>query len=66
MKYFDIDATVMQLIDGRTTRNTINSCRRTCERGGYTERYEFFNEVLRRYDAYREEMKAKIKEEAKK
>lgn len=56
-KYFDIDTTVSQLVNGEVTRFQIKAIRNTNRRQGYKDREEFFNEVLRRFDLIRAEQK---------
>lgn len=53
IKYFDIDTTVSQLVNGEVTRFQIKAIRNTNRKHGYKEREEFFNEVLRRFDLIR-------------
>lgn len=57
IKYFDIDTTVSQLVNGEVTRFQIKAIRNTNRRQGYKDREEFFNEVLRRFDLIRAEQK---------
>ena len=57
IKYFDIDTTVSQLVNGEVTRFQIKAIRNTHRRQGYKDREEFFNEVLRRFDLIRAEQK---------
>ena len=57
IKYFDIDTTVSQLVNGEITRFQIKAIRNTNRRQGYKDREEFFNEVLRRFDLIRAEQK---------
>lgn len=57
IKYFDIDTTVSQLVNGKVTRFQIKAIRNTNRRQGYKDREEFFNEVLRRFDLIRAEQK---------
>lgn len=49
MKYFDIDQTVLLLLKGEVTIYQIKSLRNTNKKQGYTDRAEFFDEVIRRY-----------------
>lgn len=51
MKYFDIDSTVLMLLNGDVARHQIRSLRNTSKKQGYAERAAFFTEVLKRYDA---------------
>lgn len=53
MKYFDIDTTLLSLIKGEVTRHQIKSLRNSNRKQGYSERAEFFTEVLRRFDLIR-------------
>lgn len=57
IKYFDIETTVSQLVNGEVTRFQIKAIRNTNRRQGYKDREEFFNEVLRRFDLIRAEQK---------
>ncbi|HHG0606878.1 TPA: hypothetical protein ACPUF2_001685 [Klebsiella pneumoniae] len=51
MKYFNIDSTVLMLLNGEVARHQIRSLRNSSKKQGYAERAAFFTEVLERYDA---------------
>lgn len=57
MKYFSIDETVEMLMTGQVTRMQIRAMRNTNRNNGYSERADFFNEVLQRFDQTRKAQK---------